>query len=269
MLKLKVLNPLIKAVAKKAYVAPKIEVQTIESLGFKMEQLAGDTITIAKKTMPAANAEFQTGIKKDNIVSKYLKEHFGRDIKLDDLPMRNDNYLVNMPDGCINSCAFGYIMDIGSKERAIEFAKFNPQIAKNMELKPHLFNLTEEQEIAKQVLDEAFEKVTPNSTACLVYRGIHLSSTNPAYKILSKLKRGDIYKEPYIYASVNQNYAFGNYACKSVLHDVSVKYHILLPEGTKMLCTSSSEESVLKGMFKVCDVIKDGKDLEFFVEHVK
>ena len=39
---LKVINPLIKAVAKKAYVAPKMEVRTLESLGLKMEQLTSD-----------------------------------------------------------------------------------------------------------------------------------------------------------------------------------------------------------------------------------
>lgn len=36
---LKVLNPLIKTVAKKAYVAPKIEVKTLESLGLKVESI--------------------------------------------------------------------------------------------------------------------------------------------------------------------------------------------------------------------------------------
>lgn len=40
---LEIINPLIKTVAKKApYVAPKMEVRTLESLGLKMEQLTGD-----------------------------------------------------------------------------------------------------------------------------------------------------------------------------------------------------------------------------------
>ena len=48
---LKVINPLIKAVAQKAYVTPKMEVRTLESLGLKMEQLSGDIITISKKSI--------------------------------------------------------------------------------------------------------------------------------------------------------------------------------------------------------------------------
>ena len=50
---LKVINPLIKAVAKKAYVAPKMEVRTLESLGLKMEQLTGDVINIAQFSQKA------------------------------------------------------------------------------------------------------------------------------------------------------------------------------------------------------------------------
>ncbi len=46
---LKVLNPLIKTVAKKAYVAPKMEVRTLESLGLKMEQLTGDVAAFKTK----------------------------------------------------------------------------------------------------------------------------------------------------------------------------------------------------------------------------
>lgn len=47
---LKVINPLIKAVAKKAYVAPKLRVSTLESIGLKMEQLTGDVVQLSKKT---------------------------------------------------------------------------------------------------------------------------------------------------------------------------------------------------------------------------
>ena len=46
---LKAINPLIKAVAKKAYVAPKMEVRTLESLGLKMEQLTGDVAKFNSK----------------------------------------------------------------------------------------------------------------------------------------------------------------------------------------------------------------------------
>ena len=63
---LKVINPLIKAVAKKAYVAPKMEVRTLESLGLKMEQLSGDVVKISRKTNITINPKIQ-------IIEKYMK----------------------------------------------------------------------------------------------------------------------------------------------------------------------------------------------------
>ena len=48
---LEIINPLIKTVAKKAYVAPKMEVRTLESLGLKMEQLTGDLVQLSSKNM--------------------------------------------------------------------------------------------------------------------------------------------------------------------------------------------------------------------------
>lgn len=53
---LKAINPLIKAVAKKAYVAPKMEVRTLESLGLKMEQFMGDTIHVSNVEKTLAKA---------------------------------------------------------------------------------------------------------------------------------------------------------------------------------------------------------------------
>ena len=43
---LKAINPLIKAVAKKAYVTPKMEVRTLESLGLEMKQQIGDILRL-------------------------------------------------------------------------------------------------------------------------------------------------------------------------------------------------------------------------------
>ena len=54
---LKVLNPLIKTVAKKAYVAPKMEVRILEPLGLKMEQLTGDVVNISKRIFQKPSAE--------------------------------------------------------------------------------------------------------------------------------------------------------------------------------------------------------------------
>ena len=53
---LKAINSLMKAVAKKAYVAPKMEVRTLESLGLKMEQLTGDLVQV-KNTFVKPNTE--------------------------------------------------------------------------------------------------------------------------------------------------------------------------------------------------------------------
>ena len=46
---LKVLNPLIKTVAKKAYVAPKMEVRTLESLGLKMKKSTDNIVKLGQE----------------------------------------------------------------------------------------------------------------------------------------------------------------------------------------------------------------------------
>ncbi len=67
---LKVLNPLIKTVAKKAYVAPKMEVRTLESLGLKMEQLTGDVIQIKNKFLRPSSERIQIILKENGLCSK-------------------------------------------------------------------------------------------------------------------------------------------------------------------------------------------------------
>lgn len=66
---LKVINPLLKTVAKKAYVAPKMEVRTLESLGLKMEQLTGDVAQFNKVRLKRPTENQVTEILKRNKIN--------------------------------------------------------------------------------------------------------------------------------------------------------------------------------------------------------
>ena len=42
-----------------------------------------------------------------------------------------------------------------------------------------------------------------------------------------------------------------------------------MPEGSSMLCVDrANPETLIKGQFKVCDVIKKDNDIDLFVEHI-
>ena len=71
---LKAINPLIKAVAKKAYVAPKMEVRTLESLGLKMEQLTGDVVQLNKNMRPVYDSAMRQGYDIWKIDSRDLRK---------------------------------------------------------------------------------------------------------------------------------------------------------------------------------------------------
>lgn len=235
----------------------KRQIQTLETLGLEFKR---PICNVKEIKLNEKNSVFDTELWE-------VLKHFGRDIKLGKVPRARA--LLDMPYGCMNNSAFSYIMDIGIKERAVELAKFDSEIAKRLKLKPQLVHLTEEEQIAKNILDEAFEKVAPNPCDSIQHRGIRLQSTSPAYKRFLCLKKGDVINETYIYTSPIYSYASG-YASKTGEKDVSVIYNILLPKGSKMLCPVGeiSDETVIKGCFEVCDIIKEGKDLQLFIEHI-
>ncbi|MCQ2755041.1 MAG: hypothetical protein MJ231_08380 [bacterium] len=219
-----------------------------------------------------------------NPFTKYIKEHFGRYIYVSENPRRNpfSGKMLDLPPkygtgigGIATADASTYAMDITRKERALELAKTNPTVAKNLADKPYLVELSEEESISKIVLDNAFKNVAPLEENCLEYRGAMLKTNSPFYKQISELKKGDIYREPgYIWTSPDRSYAHGRYSAVSACEDIaqeqaSIRYHILLPKGSKMICVDRvNPETLIKGQFKVCDFIKDGNNIDLFVEHI-
>lgn len=91
---LKAINPLIKAVAKKAYVAPKMEVQTLESLGLKMEQLTGDVVTITTKTVKQIIKEFKPAETIEEATRSGIEEYGLKAFKFNDIDVANDALYV-------------------------------------------------------------------------------------------------------------------------------------------------------------------------------
>lgn len=235
------------------------------------------TIVTAKKLTPKIQYEIA--------IKKYMKEHFGRNISISEIPRttKQDCKLIELPQeykhgiGSFSGCdASTYAMGITSKERCIELAKTNPIVAKNMVDKPYLFEFSEEEAISKKILDSAFKKKSPLGKTCLEYRGATLKVNSPFYKKISELKKGEIYTEPgYIWTTPIPEYAFGNYASKSACAELAketakIQYNVLLTEGSRILCVDKCHhpETLIKGSFKVCDVIKTGNDIELFVEHI-
>ena len=216
----------------------------------------------------------------DTCEFSYYIRHFGRQVDIK--PLKRTDYntiksLLALPKemaggiGDFPSCdASTYMMDITSKMRRLSLAKTNPKIAERLRLHPELIKLTEEEAVSLKVIEDAFKKIKPNIVDTIEYRGCTLSTKSPFYKQIFELKIGDVYTEPgYIWTSADPHYAHGRYAAKTLLTNASIRYHILLPKGTKMLCADRvNTETLLKGDFKVTDIIKDGDDIELFVEHI-
>ena len=162
-----------------------------------------------------------------------------------------------------NVDATTYAMEITRKARYRAIASQNPKIAERQKAMPELVNLTEEEKKSKKVLDEAFDNITPNPEASIEYRGARLFHDNFGYQELLKLKKGDIYTEPgYMWTSPDRGYAFGNYGGEIAdrsLPASCIRYNILLPKGSKMLCVDRVKaETLLKysSKFKVENIQK-------------
>ena len=91
---LKVINPLIKTVAKKAYVAPKMEARTLESLGLKMEQLTGDVATFTSKTAKQIIKEFKPVETLEEATRRGIEEYGLKAFKFNDIDVANDALYV-------------------------------------------------------------------------------------------------------------------------------------------------------------------------------
>ena len=215
----------------------------------------------------------------DTCEFSYYIRHFGRQVDIK--PLKRTDYntiksLLALPKemaggiGDNPTCdASTYMMDITSKMRVLSLAKTNPELAERLRARPELVEFTEEEAVSLKVLEDAFKKIKPNPVDTIEYRGCTLSTESPFYKQISELKIGDVYTEPgYIWTSADSGYV-DRYAAKTLLTNASIKYNILLPKGTKMLCADRvNTETLLKGDFKVTDIIKDGDDIELFVEHI-
>lgn len=73
---LKDLNPLIKTVAKKAYIVPKMEVRALESFGLKMDQLTGDVVQFQQKSLNQALPEYLYHFTTKSHYENMIKEGF-------------------------------------------------------------------------------------------------------------------------------------------------------------------------------------------------
>ena len=189
---------------------------------------------------------------------------------------RTDSNLLNSPLFDFGIDASTYAMDITRKARAVNRAKYNPFVAEKMRTSPELFALDESQKLSKSILDEAFINVKPNSTATVEYRGALIPKNSVDYQNITKLKKGDIHTEHgYIWTSPDSGYAFGRYSAKPLGDSgkVSIRSHILLPEGSQTLHVDRMKPETLLGYnsnFKVCNIEKsaDG-DIDLFLEYLK
>ncbi len=199
---------------------------------------------------------------------------WGKPLECTNLPRRyEDPKLLDM--GSLGEDASTYVMDITNKARAIERAKFNPIIAERMKTNPELFALSEEEALSKTILDRAFTKVQPNAVTSIEYRGAALRKDSVEYRNLLKLEKGNIHTEPgYIWTSPNQGYVFGRYADASggFKPQASIKYHILMPKGSKMLCVDRLNPETLlsyNSQFKVHNIQKsDNGNIQLFLEYL-
>lgn len=206
---------------------------------------------------------------------------FGRELHTGKIPRRLwDDGLLILPG--IKQGPFGYtedassyIMDISGKVRSKEMAKYSKHIANLIKENPKRVELDEIETLSKTVIDNAFKKVPGNPYDCVEYRGALFSPKNVFYnEVLKKLKKGDIYKEPgYLWTSPNKEYAFNNYApemARGALPKIAVKYHIMLPKGTKMMPVDRYYPETLlpfNSNFKVWNVKKgDNGNMELFIE---
>lgn len=203
--------------------------------------------------------------------------NWGRPLKNRNLNRRaSDAQLIELPNGDLGKDASTYAMEITRKARFRNLAKSNPVVAERMKTRPDLFALSQESAMSKTILDRAFAKVTPNAVETLEYRGAALPKDSLAYENLLKLKKGDIYTEPgYIWTSPDQGYAFGRYAdiTGGLKPQASIKYHILMPRGSKMLCVDRlNPETLLRynAQFKVHNIEKsDNGNIQLFLEYLQ
>lgn len=199
---------------------------------------------------------------------------WGRPLENTNLIRRsNDPKLLDIKS--LGEDASTYVMNITNKARAINRAKYNPIVAERMKTHPELFALSEEEALSKTVLDRAFSSVTPNSVSSIEYRGAALRKDSIEYQNLLKLKKGDIHMEPgYIWTSPNQGYVFNRYADATggFKPQASIKYHILMPKGSKMLCVDRlNPETLLRynSQFKVHNIQKsDNGNIQLFLEYL-
>ena len=115
------------------------------------------------------------------------------------------------------------------------------------------------------------------------YRGEVVSGDEPYVKNLLSLKEGEVFEMPgYAWTTDSKKYAFGSYSGDNAVDmdwfelfdKYSLKYHILCPEGTKIMASRSRMgqefvlpcDSQMKLVKKVID--KNGRFVEIFCEHI-
>ena len=254
----------------------------------KLQLLTKNTVLAYKPNYDRAVDSIYNELMKDGLNSQAAQKfakfkvredmvNWGRPLENRNLNRRaSDSQLLKLPNGDLGEDASTYAMEITRKARFRNLAKSNPVVAERMKTRPDLFALSQEEAMSKTILDKAFAKVTPNAVETLEYRGVALQKDSPAYKNLLRLKKGDIYAEPgYIWTSSDQNYAFGRYAdiTGGLKPQASIKYHILMPKGSKMLCVDRlNPETLLRynSQFKVHNIEKsDNGNIQLFLEYLQ
>lgn len=169
------------------------------------------------------------------------------------------------------------IMTITRKWRAEKNFK-NGQL-KCKEL-PEVVKMTEEDKISKAILDRGFSQIPRTKYDMMQYRGEIILASDPWSKKVSSLKEGEIFEIPgYAWTTDSQKYAFGSYSGDGVLNfktmnKMSIKYHILCPEGTRIMASRSRMgqefvmpcDSRMRLVKKVVD--KENNTIELFCEHI-
>ena len=198
-----------------------------------------------------------------------IRQNTGDTLKLLKLPKEHAGPL-NAAD------ASTYVMNITKKARTKAIAETNPVVAENMRLNPNLVKLSKEEQVSKQVIDDAFKKIAPNAQETVEFRGAVLPKKNGFYEQLTTLKPGATFTEPgFMWTSPDSGYAFGRYASKSLLNlppTATVKYNIILPKGSKMLCVDRANPETLlpnNSKFKVLHKKQDQEgNIELFLENL-
>lgn len=169
------------------------------------------------------------------------------------------------------------IMSITRKHRIEQ--NFKKGLLKCKEL-PEDVKMTPEDRATKTTLDKGFENIPGTQHEMMQYRGEVVLGSEPYVKNLLSLKKGEFFEMPgYAWTTDNMEYAFGNYAdCDEdfmkLLNRISIKYHILCPENTKIMASRSrmGQEFVLpcdSKMKLVKKVVDDNKRfIEIFCEHI-